>query len=281
MSGINKILTWITIGMAFGGGKKEEMGTKKGKGKEKEGVWGGKKEKMGTKKGKEKCPLSKWWEKKKEKCWEKKKRCEEEELLEEEGVCGGRKEKCPLGKWWEKKVEKSILGKWWEKKREECREEEKMEEVVEEKIAEVGEEREKWEEVEDLAEFEKCGCEACEEYICTHMELMKCLSILKNTTQEEERVEENKEKVEEERVEEKKEEEKEKKEEMERDVSVELERAEYRLKCGMEEVEKKLIEECRILMEEVGNLGNIDDYETEAVCKDCGHEEYSGGCVTM
>jgi len=50
--------------------------------------------------------------------------------------------------------------------------------------------REKWEGVEDLAEYENCGCEVCEEYIYTRKkELVECLSILQNTTQEEEWVE--------------------------------------------------------------------------------------------
>jgi len=147
------VIQWIGIRQAMGLGKKERRASEKPK-------------------GKAKCHLGKWLEKKKEKYWDKKKRGEKE-------VEGCREE--------EKKEVDEI----------EVRVEENREDVIEVRVEgnkeEVEHEREKREEAEDLAEFKKCGCEACEEYMYMRKELAKCLSILEITTQEEEGSEETRE----------------------------------------------------------------------------------------
>jgi len=156
------VIQWIGIRQAMGGGKKEMRATEK-------------------QKGKGKCPLGKWLEKKKEKCWAKKKKCDKEEKKEEvdEVRVEQDKEEVKEVRVEENKedVEEETIGENKEDVEEETMEENK-EEVKEETIGENKEEVEKEPvrgplmkdmdylgNIEDyltVAVYEMCGCEECE-----------------------------------------------------------------------------------------------------------------------
>jgi len=113
------------------------------------------------------------------------------------------------------------------------------------------------------------------------MELTKCLSILKNATQEEKRIEEKKDEVEGKVIIDREilgylVNGKRKEELMERDMSFELERAGYRLERYAEEEKKDILEDCRRLMEEMEDLGKIEEEDKVEMS-----EEYDGECMIM